>query len=41
MAKESKCVSEIKNKDELCCARAIVTMREYAKRQAGKENTFN
>lgn len=31
---------EIKNKDELCCARAIVTMREYSKRQAGEENTF-
>lgn len=40
MAKESKCVCEIKNKDELCCARAIVTMREYSKRQAGEENTF-
>ena len=32
MAKESKCVCEIKDKDELCCARAIVTMREYTKR---------
>ena len=40
MAKESKCVCEIKNKDELCCARAIVTMREYTKRQAGQQNTF-
>ena len=40
MAKESKCVCEIKNKDTLCCARAIVTMREYAKRQAGQDNTF-
>ena len=40
MAKESRCVCEIKNKDELCCARAIVTMREYAKRQAGESNTF-
>ena len=35
MAKHSRCVCEIKNKDELCCARAIVTMREYTKRQAG------
>lgn len=40
MAKESKCVCEIKNKDELCCARAIVTMREYTKCQAGESNTF-
>ena len=31
---------EIKNKDELCCARAIVTMRKYTKRQAGQHNTF-
>jgi len=40
MAQELRCVCEIKNKDELCCGRAIVTMREYAKRQAGEENTF-
>ena len=40
MAKESRCVCEIKNKDTLCCARAIVVMREYSKRQAGEENTF-
>ena len=40
MAKESKCVCEIKNKDSLCCARAIVVMREYAKRQTGESNTF-
>ena len=40
MAKESKCVCEIKNKDTLCCARAIVVLREYAKRQAGETNTF-
>ena len=40
LAKESKCVSEIQNKDELCCARAIVTMREYTKRQAGQHNTI-
>ena len=31
MAKESRCVCEIKNKDELCFAWAIVTMREHAK----------
>ena len=40
MAKESRCVCEIKNKDTLCCARAIVVMREYSKRQVGEENTF-
>ena len=40
MAQESRCVCEIKNKDDLCCARAVVTMREYAKRQAGQPNTF-
>ena len=31
---------EIKNKDELCCAHAIVTLREYSKPQAGEQNTF-
>ena len=40
MAKESKCVREIKNKDSLCCGRAIVVMREYANRQRGDPNTF-
>ena len=40
MAKESKCVCEIRNKDELYCARAILTMRGYTKRQAGEPNTF-
>ena len=40
MGKESKCVCEIKNKDSLYCARAIVVMREYARRQAGEPNTF-
>ena len=40
MAKHSRCVCEIKNKDELCCARAIVTMREYTKRQGGEHNIF-
>ena len=40
LVKESRCVCEIKNKDSLCCARAIVVMREYAKRQAGEHNTF-
>ena len=40
ITKESRCVSKIKNKGELCCARAIVVMREYAERQAGEQNTF-
>ena len=40
MAKESKCVCEIKNKDSLCCGRTIVVMREYANRQRGDPNTF-
>ena len=41
MVKESRSVCEIKNKDDLCCARALVVMREYAKRQAGEPNTFH
>lgn len=40
MAKELRSVCEIKNKDEFCCARAIVTMTQYVKRQAGQQNTF-
>ena len=36
MTKHSRCLCEIKNKN----ARAIVTMREYTKRQAGEHNTF-
>ena len=40
MVKKSKNVCEIKNKDELCCARALVVMREYTKRKAKEENTF-
>ena len=40
MAKKSQCVCEIKNKDKLRCARAIVTMREYTKRQASEHNSF-
>ena len=41
MVKEARCVCEIKNIDELCCARAVVVMREYSKRQAGESNTFD
>ena len=41
VVKELRCVHEIKNKDELCCGRAIVVMREYAKRQAGDKNCYD
>lgn len=41
VVKELRCVHEIKNKDELCCGRAIVVMREYAKRQAGEKNCYD
>ena len=40
LAKELRCVCRIMNKVELCCARAIVTMPEYAKREKGESNTF-
>ena len=40
VVKEMRCVHEIKNNDELCCGRAIVVMREYAKRQAGEPNCY-
>ena len=40
IAKEKRCVCRIKNKDDLCCARAIVTMREFAKREQGEHHTF-
>ena len=40
VVKEMRCVHEIKNNDELCCGRAIVVMREYAKRQAGQPNCY-
>ena len=40
LAKELRCVCDIKNKDELCCARAIVVMREYAKPEKGASNSF-
>ena len=40
VVKELRSVHEIKNKDELCCGRAIVVMREYAKRQAGEKNSY-
>lgn len=40
VVKELRSVCEITNKDELCCGRAIVVMREYAKKQAGEKNTY-
>ena len=40
VCKELKSVHVITNDDELCCARAIVVMREFAKKQADEENTF-
>ena len=41
VVKEMRCVHEVKNNDdELCCGRAIVVMREYAKRQAGEPNCY-
>lgn len=33
-------IIKINNKDELCCARALVVMREHAKREASEPNTF-
>ena len=41
VVKESRCVYEVKNHDDLCCARAIVVMREHAKHKAGEPNCFN
>ena len=38
VVKEMRCVYEVKNSDELCCGRAIVVMREYAKHKAGAPN---
>ena len=40
LAKELRCVCDIKNKDELCCARVIVVMREYPKREKGASNSL-
>lgn len=34
-------ILKINNTDELCCARALVVMREYVKHQAGEPNTFH
>ena len=40
VVKELRCVHEIKNRDELCCGRAIVVMREHAKKKAGEKNCY-
>ena len=40
VVKELRCVHEIKNEDKLCCGRAIVVMREYAKKKAGEKNCY-
>lgn len=40
MLKKKKCVVQIKNKDQLCCAQAIVVMREYLKCTACQQNSF-
>ena len=39
--KKKRCIVTIKNTDELCCARAIVTMRAYCHRQEGVEGHRN
>ena len=41
VVKELRSVHEIKSNDELCCGRAIVVMREYAKKQAGEKNCYD
>ena len=38
VVKEMHCVYEVKNRDQLCCGRAIAVMREYAKKQASEPN---
>ena len=40
VVKEMRCVHEVKNNDELCCGRAIVVMREYAKNKADEPNCY-
>ena len=40
VVKDLRSVHVIKNNDELCCGRAIVVMREYAKKQAGEKNCY-
>ena len=40
VVKELRSVHEIQNKDELCCGRAIVVMREHAKKKAGEKNCY-
>ena len=40
VVKELRSVHEIKNKDDLCCGRAIAVMREYAKKKSGEKNSY-
>ena len=39
--KKKRCIVTVKNNDELCCARAIITMRAYCHRQEGVEGHRN
>ena len=39
--KKKRCIVTVKNTDELCCARAIITMRAYCHRQEGVEGHRN
>ena len=39
--RKKRCIVTIKNNDELCCARAIITMRAYCHRQEGVEGHRN
>ena len=41
VVKEMRCVYEVKNKDQLCCGRAIAVTREYAKHKAGEPRCFD
>ena len=40
LVKETRSIYEVKNKDQLCCGRAIVVVREYAKHKAGEPSCF-
>ena len=38
IAKKKKCIIRIQNKDDLCCARAIVTMKERVDKGSHYQN---
>ena len=40
VVKDMRSIYEVKNQDELCCGRAIVVMREYAKHKAGEPSCY-